>query len=108
MKYMSSCYVQVFSHWEHTCLHDTKQLFRSLLSGRNFPLSGVSSTSLILADRIVQSYRVVSTKEDILVLVIGSCPLGIRWQGRNHFYTITLLTRVDDELPFIFHSLPPV
>ena len=40
----------------HTaCLHDTKQLFRSLLSGRNCPLSGVSSTSLILADRIVQS-----------------------------------------------------
>lgn len=106
--YMPSCYVQVF----FTLLAFTtlllKQLFRSLLSGRNCPLSGVSSTSLILADRIVQSYRVVSTKEDILVLVIESCPLGIRWQGRNHFYTITLLTRVDDELPFIFHSLPPV
>ena len=65
----------------------------------------MSSTSLILPDRIVQSYRVVSTKEAFFVLVIESCPLGIRWQGRIH-YTITLVTCVDDELPFIFHSLP--
>ena len=54
-------YVQVFSHWEHGCLHDTKQLFRSLLSCINCALSSVSFTSLILPDRIVQSYLVVST-----------------------------------------------
>lgn len=46
--------------------------FVRLLSGRNCSLSVVSSTSLILPDRIVQSYPVVSTKEDILVLAFGN------------------------------------